>query len=80
MLSMFPKKNASQTNRLQTYRVTEISTAYIFVADNVTAVRIQGRVGGEGRQLQDSVRSTLLLGCFYLLYMLYSNLSCVYCC
>ena len=27
------------------------------------------------KQLQETVHSTLLLGCFYLLYMLYSNLS-----
>ena len=30
--------------------------------------------------LQETVHSTLLLGCFYLLYMLYSNLSRVFCC
>ena len=32
------------------------------------------------KQLQETIRSTFLLGCFYLLYMLYSNLSRVYCC
>ena len=32
------------------------------------------------KQLQETVHSTLLLGCFYLLYMLYSNLSLVFCC
>jgi len=32
------------------------------------------------KQLQETVLSTLLLGCFYLSYMLYSNLSRVYCC
>ena len=32
------------------------------------------------KQLQETVHSTVLLGYFYLLYMLYSNLSCVYCC
>ena len=32
------------------------------------------------KQLQETVHSTLLLGCFYLLYMLYSNLSRTYCC
>jgi len=31
------------------------------------------------KQLQETIRSTLLLGSFYLLYM-YSNLSCVYYC
>jgi len=31
-------------------------------------------------QLQENVHSTLLLGCFYLLYMLYSNLSRVFYC
>ena len=30
--------------------------------------------------LQETVLSTLLLGCFYLLYLFYSNLSRVYCC
>jgi len=35
---------------------------------------------GGGGQLQEAVRSTFLLGCFYLFYMLYSNLFCVYCC
>jgi len=32
------------------------------------------------KHLQEITRSTLLLGCFYLLYILYSNLSRVYCC
>jgi len=32
------------------------------------------------KQLQETVNSTLLLGCFYLLYMLYSNLCRVFCC
>jgi len=33
------------------------------------------------KQLQETVHSTVLLGCFYLLYMLYnSNLSRVFCC
>ena len=32
------------------------------------------------KQLQENVHSTVLLGCFYLLYMLYSNLSRVFCC
>ena len=32
------------------------------------------------KQLQETVHSTVLLWCFYLLYMLYSNLSPVYCC
>ena len=31
-------------------------------------------------QLQEAVHSTLLLGGFYLLLMLYSNLSLVFCC
>ena len=35
---------------------------------------------GGGGQLKETVRSTFLLGRFYLLYMLYSNLSHVYCC
>jgi len=30
------------------------------------------------KQLQETVHSTLLVGCFYLLYMLYSNLSRVF--
>jgi len=30
------------------------------------------------KQLQETVRSTLLLGCFYLLYVFYSNLSRVF--
>ena len=30
-------------------------------------------------QLQQTVHSAVLLGCFYLLYMLYSNLSRAYC-
>jgi hypothetical protein len=36
---MFRRKNSSRTNRLQTYRVTEISNAYFCAADTVTAVR-----------------------------------------
>ena len=32
------------------------------------------------KQLQETEHSTLLLGCFYLLYVLYSNLSRMYCC
>ena len=32
------------------------------------------------KKLQETVHSTLLLGCFYLLYMLYSNLSRAHCC
>jgi len=36
-------------------------------------------IGEGGGQLQETIRSSLLLGCFYLLYM-YSNLSSVYCC
>jgi len=32
------------------------------------------------KQLQETVCSNLLLGCFYLLYMLYSDLSRVFCC
>jgi len=32
------------------------------------------------KQLQGTVNSTLLLGCFYVFYMLYSNLYRVYCC
>jgi len=32
------------------------------------------------KQLHETVHSTLLLGCFYLLYMLYSKLSRVVCC
>ena len=33
------------------------------------------------KQLQETVRSTLLLGCFYILYMLKnSNLSRMFCC
>ena len=32
------------------------------------------------KQLQETVHSTPLLGCFYLLYMFYSNLSRVFCC
>ena len=32
------------------------------------------------RKLWELVNLTLLLGCFYLLYVLYSNLSRVYCC
>ena len=35
-----------------------------------TAVRLRIE-----KQLQETVHSTLLLECFYLLYMLYSNLS-----
>jgi len=35
---------------------------------------------GKKKQLQETVHSTLLLGCFYLLYVLYSNLSRVDCC
>ena len=31
------------------------------------------------KQLQETVHSTLLLGCFNLLYMLYSNLYRVFC-
>ena len=38
-----------------------------------------GRLGTKKKQLQETVRSTLLLWCFYLLYMLYSNLSRMYC-
>jgi len=30
--------------------------------------------------LQETVHSTLLLGCFYLLYMLYSNVSRLFSC
>ena len=37
-------------------------------------------IGGGGGQLQETVHSTVLLGYFYLLYMLCSNLSHVYCC
>jgi len=32
------------------------------------------------KQLQETVHSTVLLGCFYLLYLLYSNLSHMFCC
>ena len=32
------------------------------------------------KQLPETVHSTVLLGCFYLLYMLYSDLSRVFCC
>jgi len=32
------------------------------------------------KKLQETVHSTLLLGCFYLLVMLYSNVSRVFCC
>jgi len=35
--------------------------------------------GKKKTQLQETVHSTVLLGCFYLLYMLYSNLSHMYC-
>ena len=31
------------------------------------------------KKLQETTHSALLLGCFYLLYMLYSNLSRVFC-
>jgi hypothetical protein len=31
------------------------------------------------KQLQETAHSTLLFGCFYLLYMLYSNLSHDFC-
>jgi len=34
---------------------------------------------GKKKQLQETVHSSLLLGCIYLLYMLYSNLSRMYC-
>ena len=32
------------------------------------------------KKIQETVDSTLLFGCFYFLYMLYSNLSRVVCC
>ena len=32
------------------------------------------------KQLQETVHSSALFVCFYLLYMLYSNLSRVFCC
>ena len=32
------------------------------------------------KKIQETVHSTVLLGCFYPLYMLYSNLSCVFSC
>jgi len=32
------------------------------------------------KKLQETVHSILLLGLFYLLYMLYSNMSGVFCC
>jgi len=35
---------------------------------------------GKEKQLQETERSTLLLWCFYLLYMLHSKLSRMYCC
>jgi len=35
---------------------------------------------GKKKQLQETAHNTVLLGCFYLLYMLYSNLSRVFCC
>ena len=47
-------------------------------SESVSELMIWG--GGEEEQLQETVRSSPLLGCFYLLYMLYSNLSRVYCC
>ena len=34
---------------------------------------------GKKKQLQETVHSSLLLGCIYLLYVLYSNLSRMYC-
>jgi len=33
----------------------------------------------EKKQLQETVHSTPLLGCFYLLYILYSNVSRLFC-
>ena len=36
-------------------------------------------IGLKKKQLQETVHSTLLLGCFCLLYMLYSNLTLVFC-
>ena len=51
------------------------------VFTSIFVLRAKWKVlGGKKKQLQETVHSTLLLRCFYLWYMLYSNLSRVYCC
>ena len=53
----------------------DLSTAIKVESLNVLQYKIYIK-----KQLQETVHSTLILGCFYLLYVLYCNVSRVYCC